>query len=43
MATDYTEEPNCTQKGTGWISFEPKPKIKKVIKLKRKIKKTFYN
>ena len=43
MATDYTEEPNCTQKGTGWISFEPKHKIKKVVKLKRRIKKTFYN
>jgi hypothetical protein len=32
MAADYTEEPNCTQKGRDWISFEPKPKIKKMVK-----------
>ena len=46
MAADYTEEPNCTQKGTGWISFEPKPKIRKRIKVKRKIKnikRNFYS
>ena len=46
MAADYTEEPKCTQKGTGWISFEPKQKIKKRIKIKRrskKINRTFYN
>tara|TARA_B100000579_G_scaffold174045_1_gene141914 strand:- start:4949 stop:5089 length:141 start_codon:yes stop_codon:yes gene_type:complete len=36
MAADYTDEPNCTQKGTGWISFEIKPKIRKKIKIKRK-------
>ena len=35
MAADYTDEPRCTQKGTGWISFEPKQKIKKRIKIKR--------
>ena len=46
MAADYTDEPSCTQKGTGWISFEPKQKIKKRIRIKkksRKINKTYYN
>ena len=43
MAADYTDEPNCTQKGRGWISFEPKPKIRKRIRVKRKIKKTNRN
>ncbi|MDG1545028.1 MAG: hypothetical protein P8R32_02105 [Candidatus Poseidoniia archaeon] len=39
MAADYTDEPNCTQKGTGWVSFEPKLKARKVIRIKRKGKK----
>ena len=39
MAADYTDEPKCTQKGTGWISFEPKPKVRKLVKIKRKIRK----
>ena len=39
MAADYTDEPNCTQKGTGWISFDTNPKTRKVIRIKRKIKK----
>ena len=46
MAADYTDEPRCTQKGTGWISFEPKQKFKKRIKIKRikkKINRSFYN
>ena len=43
MAADYTDEPSCTQKGRGWISFEPKPKIRKRIRVKRKIKKTNRN
>ena len=40
MAADYSEEPKCTQKGTGWVTFEPiqKPKrrVRKVLR-KRKI------
>ena len=34
MATDYSEEPKCTQKGTGWVAFEiiPPPRKKKLIK-----------
>ena len=46
MAADYTDEPKCTQKGTGWISFDTKPKIRRVVKVKkkvRKIKKSFYS
>jgi len=46
MAADYTDEPSCTQKGTGWISFDAKPKTRKIVKLKRKsrkIKKNFYS
>ena len=46
MAADYTDEPSCTQKGTGWISFDTKPRIRRVVKLKRKIrkvKKSFYS
>ena len=39
MAADYTDEPKCTQKGTGWISFEPKPKVRKLVKIKRKVRK----
>jgi hypothetical protein len=22
MAVDHSDEPKCTQKGTGWVSFE---------------------
>ena len=46
MAADYIDEPSCTQKGTGWILFDTKPKIRKKIKIKRKNKKPnrrFYN
>lgn len=46
MAADYIDEPSCAQKGTGWISFDTKPKTKRVVKVKRKIikvKKSFYN
>ena len=43
MAADYTDEPKCTQKGTGWISFEPKPKFRKLVKIKRKVKKVSSN
>tara|TARA_B100000674_G_scaffold170308_1_gene137535 strand:+ start:4497 stop:4634 length:138 start_codon:yes stop_codon:yes gene_type:complete len=45
MAADYTDEPRCTQKGTGWISFNTKPKTRRVVKIKkiRKIKKSIYN
>ena len=46
MAADYTDEPKCTQKGTGWISFKPKQKIKRRVKIKRisrKINRDFYN
>ena len=39
MAADYTDEPSCTQKGKGWISFDTKSKIKRVVKVKRKIRK----
>jgi len=35
MAADYTDEPSCTQKGTAWISFDAKPKTRKIVK-KRK-------
>ena len=43
MAADYTDEPKCTQKGTGWISFESKPKVRKLVKIKRKIRKVNTN
>tara|TARA_B100000965_G_scaffold207591_1_gene173497 strand:+ start:191 stop:331 length:141 start_codon:yes stop_codon:yes gene_type:complete len=46
MAADYTDEPRCTQKGTGWISFDTKPKTRRLVKIKRKVrkvKKSFYN
>ena len=45
MAADYVDEPSCTQKGTGWISFDTKPKARRVVKVKkvRKIKKSFYS
>ena len=46
MAADYTDEPSGTQKGTEWISFDTKPKTKRVVKIKRKIrkvKKSFYS
>ena len=43
MAADYTDEPKCTQKGTGWISFESKPKVRKLVKIKRKIRKVNSN
>ena len=46
MAADYTDEPSCTHKGTGWISFDTEPKTKRVVKVKRKIrkvKKSFYS
>ena len=43
MAVDYSEEPKCTQKGTGWVTFStdidsPKKKYlkRKVIKLPKK-------
>jgi hypothetical protein len=34
MATDYSEEPKCTQKGTGWVSFETSqnPRKRKIVK-----------
>ena len=34
MAADHTDEPKCTQKGTGWVSFETSqnPRRKKIIK-----------
>lgn len=34
MATDYSEEPNCTQKGTGWVTFEINhaPRRKRIVK-----------
>ena len=34
MATEHIDEPKCTQKGTGWVSFDasPKPRKRKVIK-----------
>ena len=41
MAADYSEEPNCTQKGTGWVTFDtnPVPRRKKIIRKKiRKMK-----
>jgi len=41
MAADYSEEPKCTQKGTGWVTFDtnPKPRKKKIIrKVIRKMK-----
>ena len=47
MAADYTDEPTCTQKGTGWISFDTERKTRRVVKVKkrkiRKIKKSFYS
>ena len=43
MAADYTDEPKCTQKGTGWISFESKPKVRKLVKIKRKTRKVNSN
>jgi len=41
MAADYSEEPKCTQKGTGWVTFDtsPRPRKKKMIrKVIRKMK-----
>ena len=34
MAADYSEEPKCTQKGTGWVTFDtsPRPRKRKLIK-----------
>ena len=46
MAADYTDEPSCTQKGTGWISFDTETKTRKLVKIKRKVrkvKKSFYS
>jgi hypothetical protein len=36
MATDYSEEPKCTQKGTGWVTFDssPNPTKKRIIRKK---------
>ena len=36
MATDYSEEPNCTQKGTGWITFDTDqtPRRRRIVKKK---------
>ena len=39
MAADYTDEPSCTQKGTGWISFETEPKARKIVRVKRKVRR----
>tara|TARA_X000001036_G_scaffold199991_1_gene188120 strand:- start:1985 stop:2107 length:123 start_codon:yes stop_codon:yes gene_type:complete len=38
MAADYSEEPNCTQKGTGWVTFntDPVPKRKRIVKKRLK-------
>ena len=35
---DYSEEPNCTQKGTGWVTFntDPVPKRKRIVKKRLK-------
>ena len=39
MAADYSEEPKCTQKGTGWVTFEPrqnhKRRLKKILRKRR--------
>ena len=34
MAADHTDEPKCTQKGTGWVSFEASqnPRKRKLVK-----------
>ena len=36
MAADYSEEPKCTQKGTGWITFSTMEKPPRKKRLKRK-------
>ena len=38
MAADHTDEPNCTQKGTGWVTFKSSPRLIKIVK--KKIKRT---
>jgi len=42
MAADYSEEPNCTQKGTGWVTFDTTPISRKKRILRRKIRKVKY-
>jgi len=34
MAADYSDEPKCTQKGTGWVTFgsNPNPRKRKIVK-----------
>ena len=39
MAADYSEEPRCTQKGTGWVTFEQSPTPRKRIKIKKRKRK----
>jgi len=39
MAADYSEEPNCTQKGTGWIPFETIKNNRKKRIIKKKIRR----
>ena len=37
MAADYSEEPKCTQKGTGWVTFSASENTLKKRLLKKKI------
>jgi len=40
MATDYSDEPKCTQKGTGWVSFETSKNPRKRKITKRMLRRT---
>ncbi len=40
MATDYSEEPNCTQKGTGWVTFDTNSHPRKRKLVKKRIRRT---
>ena len=39
MAADYSEEPKCTQKGTGWVTFDTSPRTRKKKTIRKVIRK----
>ena len=40
MAADYSEEPKCTQKGTGWVTFDSSPNPRKRKTVKKMVRKS---
>jgi len=40
MAADYSEEPKCTQKGTGWVTFDTNLSLRKRKIVKKKLRRT---